>query len=1169
MSGFLPDIASWALGGGAGQGESAANNENGEQNNDGNNETAISEEEMRAKRMARLAALEKKQSSDATAEGSNNEGGDSGGDARSSSMDEDNKPPSPTGGDDAQAQPMEVDEIKPAAASSPKDVTMEPAPKKKIKAPPSKPAPGASAADPLAKLRRKKTLLLRRVLLVTFGDAASDRAHSCVHLALDDDEIYDSAKSPRGVQIRHIAELLAARLSLSPSSRSLETVPPQPNKAAGLIGYLGGCHKRAGEELKQLRAQASQKSKKKNDDSVDQFCGILEEIRSQVVSYAASSLMVPDLFELGNDAPLQLAKCLSTTSTDPTSSITFDVLGKNSSFYHCVCEELHSQDAESFTTVVGDVVKHMTDSLSKVASLLDEGSSEGVGGNGLFLASALRELCTNKKATISLAKMPSFLVPPANTPQAAVRVQPPLPQVPAGASQQQMALIRMMQSMRDQASAPYLRRSGPGLEKDTVLGLVLRLGVPAEHGSVASSFSNPATRTRKDVSQITEGFRRQLELYQIKCNELVKAMVVAGAESRNRVIQWFTDALLLNVNADGTRPDRSKVSSEELLVNISVVMLKLCEPFINDPKKALLVDPGFVSSPESHGGVYVTTGDNALPRLGQNISNAESLPPYHPKNSFIPLCFFFCSRSLSLTVVPGGGRYENIARNVYHAHRTIRQQNGDLRSDPRFNRLLQIQYAKEIVMMSPTYITDVFRYYNMAAGIFLAMEKERLKTMPEHIVDDLCSVLVYASSFCSKLLGGVDFGNLFRLTVQLLSKNYAQLVRNYNLRAKLGDVLHDIFLPGNSDSHSEVPDSVTCDPLAGGQPYLTSDKMSKETLAPSLLLLYGEVENTGFYEKNDHRTKIAALLKFLWDSPEHKPAFKRITEDTKSFITFANGIINEMNDKFANVMETLPAIRTVQLQMANPQEWGALSEEERETITSRHENNEREVQRSLPLCNSVMKMLGFLNTDKDIRDMFLLPDMCPRLANMLLHVLTKLVGSRGLGLKVENPESYNFRPKEMLQDLCVVFSSFAAADEFQIECAKSGYYTPDLMNKSVKTCRKLGLLVGESMELFALLATKVEDASKLMTGDDDLYQNAPDEFLDPLMQEFMSDPVKLPTSGNIVDRKTITQHLLNDDTDPFNRKKLSIDDVVPAEELKAKMKLWLDDAKAKRAIKDS
>jgi ubiquitin conjugation factor E4 B len=152
----------------------------------------------------------------------------------------------------------------------------------------------------------------------------------------------------------------------------------------------------------------------------------------------------------------------------------------------------------------------------------------------------------------------------------------------------------------------------------------------------------------------------------------------------------------------------------------------------------------------------------------------------------------------------------------------------------------------------------------------------------------------------------------------------------------------------------------------------------------------------------------------------------------------------------------------------------------------------------------------------------------------------------------------------MLQNVCVVFSSFAAANEFQMECARSGYYTPELMSKAVKTCRKLNLLVGESMELLALLETKVAEASKLMAGEEDLYDDAPDEFMDPLLSEFMTDPVVLPTSGNIVDRKTITQHLLNDSMDPFNRKPLSLEDVVPAVELKERIDAWLKEKREAR-----
>ena len=172
-----------------------------------------------------------------------------------------------------------------------------------------------------------------------------------------------------------------------------------------------------------------------------------------------------------------------------------------------------------------------------------------------------------------------------------------------------------------------------------------------------------------------------------------------------------------------------------------------------------------------------------------------------------------------------------------------------------------------------------------------------------------------------------------------------QTIRNYNLRAKLGDVLYDVFLPSKSGDDRDVPSSVYSDPLAGGLPYLLSNKSAQETLAPSLLLLYGEVEHTGHYEQMSHRSHIASLLKYLWENEEHRPAFRRITQNKESFIKFANGIVNETNGLIANVMEKLPEIKRTQDQMKNPQQWGALTDEQKETIRSRHEENEQEVKR--------------------------------------------------------------------------------------------------------------------------------------------------------------------------------------------------------------------------------
>lgn len=41
-----------------------------------------------------------------------------------------------------------------------------------------------------------------------------------------------------------------------------------------------------------------------------------------------------------------------------------------------------------------------------------------------------------------------------------------------------------------------------------------------------------------------------------------------------------------------------------------------------------------------------------------------------------------------------------------------------------------------------------------------------------------------------------------------------------------------------------------------------------------------------------------------------------------------------------------------------------------------------------------------------------------------------------------------------------------------------------------------------------------------------LVEDAPDEFLDPIMGTLMKDPVRLPTSGQIVDRPVIARHFL-------------------------------------------
>jgi hypothetical protein len=67
----------------------------------------------------------------------------------------------------------------------------------------------------------------------------------------------------------------------------------------------------------------------------------------------------------------------------------------------------------------------------------------------------------------------------------------------------------------------------------------------------------------------------------------------------------------------------------------------------------------------------------------------------------------------------------------------------------------------------------------------------------------------------------------------------------------------------------------------------------------------------------------------------------------------------------------------------------------------------------------------------------------------------------------------------------------------------------------------------------------------------------PDEFVDPIMQTVMTDPVTLPESGQTVDRATIRRH---DGADPFSRSPLDESMLVPADALRERIEAWRREA---------
>lgn len=257
-------------------------------------------------------------------------------------------------------------------------------------------------------------------------------------------------------------------------------------------------------------------------------------------------------------------------------------------------------------------------------------------------------------------------------------------------------------------------------------------------------------------------------------------------------------------------------------------------------------------------------------------------------------------------------------------------------------------------------------------------------------------------------------------------------------------------------------------------------------------------------------------------------------------------------------MDKLHDIRVTQLQMQNAEEWGSMTSEIRQQITERHQQNEQTVKGTANLCMETINMLNYLTSDEFIRKPFLLDEILPRFTSVLLNVVGKLAGSKSLEIKVDNMESYNFDPKKVLVEVCSAMVHFAPYEIFWRSVAKDGFFESGVpLTKAAATLKKFNLMNSKDIESLTVIITKSQEASASMQNIDNLVDTAPAEFIDPLMNTIMRDPVRLPTSQNIVDRATIYQHLLNDEKDPFNRKPLTVSMLEPCIDLKERIDSWL------------
>jgi len=364
-----------------------------------------------------------------------------------------------------------------------------------------------------SKKRKKKELILQKLLSVTVTSphsTSSATSSSTTTTIVVEDE--DPAKG-EDLTVQTISELLAARLSLP-----LEELPShyRQHQQHQLVTYLGQCYAKSYRELRDWSNSSSSSSKDKQDE--EDLLEFIQEIQRQVISYAASALLVPDLFESqARDGHVQLALALILASTTTTAtaaassssgalSLEDSILYGKPNFYQALCTELQQQSStEEYKGLMLRVLSQFISWISPCDTILSNPSNSSSScppniTSPSMILSGLVAFASNKKNATLLCHSETFLLPPPHTKEASTTISPngtasnsTLPSAMMNMmdttndnnnnnpmTQQQRFFRRMMQMAAVNSGGGrygmrgYAKRSGPALERHTVLGILLR-----------------------------------------------------------------------------------------------------------------------------------------------------------------------------------------------------------------------------------------------------------------------------------------------------------------------------------------------------------------------------------------------------------------------------------------------------------------------------------------------------------------------------------------------------------------------------------------------------------------------------------------------------------------------------------------------------------------------
>ena len=706
------------------------------------------------------------------------------------------------------------------------------------------------------------------------------------------------------------------------------------------------------------------------------------------------------------------------------------------------------------------------------------------------------------------------------------------------------------------------------------------------HMKAIIDITKPQFETNKIINTWTDKFNKYLD----EVADFFITMYIH--DPSHSILDWAYNIVKLNLDKNKMIKNNKTLSTNGFLMNAIIIINKI---FFKEYESGSQneynysnfiiktvgnIDPLFTLSK-----YYLPFDkfDRTNPEIVENIINDESSIDLIPEDFNIYTKLFFLQQTIiALGLKNFVHTCENVAKLIKTKYLLCRNYNNDseLESMTYINQFLNIylnnkEINKDLLRFCEVSTFLIFSLNNKkySQDVFLNKSKD---INYKHFLDDFYDNINYDDNFALSYMPQFVYQNL--ITISKYIKRYNEesiidnihcskaiiyfslifacqqnLIRNPHFRMEIFDIMIFLFsIYGKNENTTKIFN-------------LLNEKFIKESLMVSILRIFVDAERLGtnnqFYEKFVVRAKIMILIENINKGYGHlfeqniKIYIEKYPEDGKKMI---NNLLNDLIYLNDECIENLKVIKNYQDLLDDKVRYNKMSAENKRFEEKRFLEKDKIVRAQIKLFNGSLKFL--VSICKILQNFLIKNDFVSQLAGYLNYSLNIFGSPLNYELKLKNIKEYNFNPHFILGSILSTYSAFYDKYHFiegVIKDERSYKFSNFDRAKNLAANNKDITINEKDFNNYIKFVDNLRREEKIIKSEEINYDDAPQEFLDGLTFLIMTDPVKLPKSQVILDRKTIETHLLSDQTDPFNREPLTKEMLIPCPQLKSKIEEYM------------